>query len=100
MEKYRRVPLEVTAAKYVPDQNMEDGFRLYSQIVTIDGIVTDGMIKIERSNGTIVCPFVSNRRGLVFIRKGDYIICETDEKGHTEKHVCGEDKFHKRYEKI
>lgn len=100
MEKYRRVPLEVTAAKYVPDQNMEDGFRLYSQIVTIDGIVTDNMIKIERSNGTIVCPFVSNRRGLVFIREGDYIICEKDEKGNVEKHVCGEDKFHKRYEKI
>lgn len=80
MERYRRVPLEVTAAKYELNQGMEDGFRLYSQIVTSEGIVTDGMVKIEREDGTIVCPYVRNRRGLVFIRKGDYIICGACEK--------------------
>ena len=100
MERYRRVPLEVTAAKYELNQGMEDGFRLYSQIVTSEGIVTDGMVKSEREDGTIVCPYVRNRRGLVFIRKGDYIICEADENGRVEKHVCGEDKFHRRFEKL
>ena len=100
MERYKRVPLEVTAAKYELNQGMEDGFRLYSQIVTSEGIVTDGIILINREDGTIVCPYVRNRSGLVFIREGDYIIREADEDGNLEKHVCGEDKFHRRFEKL
>lgn len=96
MKQYRRAALTVTAAQYEIGKGMEDGFRLYSQIITNDGLVQDGLIKIEREDGTIVCPYVRNRRGLVFIRKGDYIICEDGD----EKHVCGADKFHLRYEEI
>ncbi len=95
MKEYKRVSLTVTAAQYEIGKGMEDGFRLYSQVITNDGLVTDGLIKIKRDDGTIVCPYVRNRRGLVFIREGDYIICENN-----EKHVCGKDKFPIRYEEI
>lgn len=93
MEKYMRAALEVSAEKYVPDQGMEDGFQSLSKIVTNGWIVTDGLVKINRPDGSIVCPFISNRRGLVFIKEGDYIIYEGDE----ERHVCGSDKFAKRF---
>lgn len=96
MKQYRRISLPVTAAKYEIGKGMEDGFRLYSQVITNDGIALDGLIKIEREDGVIVCPFVRNRRGVVFIREGDYIICEDG----GEKHVCGEDKFGQRFEEI
>lgn len=95
MKEYRRVPLTVTAAQYEIGKSMEDGFRLYSEVITNNGLVTDGLIKINREDGTIVCPYVRNRRGLVFIREGDYIICENN-----EKHVCGKDKFPLRFEEI
>ena len=48
---------------------------------------------MKREDGTIVCPFISNRRGMVFLRDGDYIITE----GDGQRHVCGADKFHKRF---
>lgn len=75
---------------------MEDGFRLYSQVITNDGLVVEGLVKLEREDGSIVCPYVRNRRGVVFIREGDYIICEDGD----EKHVCGEDKFRQRFQEI
>lgn len=96
MKKYTRAPLEVTAVKYELDKGMEDGFRLFSQIVTIDGINTENIIQITREDGSVVCPYVENRRGLVFIRENDYIICE--ENG--EKHVCGEDRFAQRFNEV
>ncbi len=95
MKQYRRVSLIVEAAPYEIGKGMEDGFRLYSQIITNEGIVSDGLIKVEREDGSIVSPYVRNRRGVVFIRKGDYIICEEG-----EKHVCGADKFRQRFEEI
>ena len=96
MKEYRRKPLVVTAAQYETGKGMEDGFRLYSQVVTNDGLVLDRVVKIEREDGTIVCPYVRNRRGVVFIREGDYIICEDG----NEKHVCGKDKFYQRFEEM
>lgn len=50
-------------------------------------------VKLERENGQLVCPFIKNRRGVIFIREGDYIIYE--EGG--ERHCCGEDKFSTRF---
>ena len=91
MKQYRRVSLIVEAAPYEIGKGMEDGFRLYSQIITNEGIVSDGLIKVEREDGSIVSPYVRNRRGVVFIRKGDYIICDEG-----EKHVCGADNFRQR----
>lgn len=98
MENYRRVPLEVAAAKYEIGKGMEDGFRLYSEVITNIGLATEGLIQIEREDGSVVCPYVDNRRGLIFIHEGDYIICEPGLNGGVEKHVCGADKFPKRFE--
>lgn len=100
MKTYRRIPLEVTAAKYEVGKDMEDGFQLYSEIVTNMGITVDGLVQLEREDGSVVCPYVRNRRGLVFIREGDYIICEGGEGEHLEKHVCGEDRFNRRFEAL
>lgn len=88
----------VSAQQYEIGKGMEDGFRLYSQVITNEGLVTDHLIRIEREDGTVVCPYVRNRRGLVYIKEGDYIICEEGDSGKIDKHVCGEDKFDKRFE--
>lgn len=100
MKQYTRKPLTVAAQKYVTGKGMEDGFRLYSQVITNEGIETDHLIRLEREDGTVVCPYVRNRRGLVYIKEGDYIICEEGENGGIDKHVCGEDKFNKRFEAV
>lgn len=94
MEKYMRVPLEVEAVRYEPGKNLEDGFELYVHVVTNGWISTEDLIQIKREDGSVVCPFVQTRRGLTFIKEGDYIISE----GTGDKHVCGEDKFHERYQ--
>lgn len=94
MAKYLRVPLEVEAAVYETGKGLEDGFELFSKVVTTGHIVTEGLIQIKTAEGSLVCPFVKNRRGYTFIREGDYIIREGD-----EKHVCGADKFAKRFQK-
>lgn len=96
MKRYLRASLEVNAKKYEAEQGMEDGFELYSKVVTNGWIVTDGLVQIKRPDGSVVCPFIQNRRGVIFIREGDYIIYE--EGG--ERHVCGADKFAKRFQPI
>lgn len=93
MKKYKRSAIEVEAEPYKAGTGMEDGFIPWSSVVTNGWIVTDKLVKINRPDGTIVCPFIQNRRGLIFIREGDYIITEKD----SERHVCGEDKFSKRF---
>ena len=100
MKKYTRKPLEVTAEKYVAGMGKEDGVRLYSQVITNEGIITDHLIRIEREDGTVVCPYVRNRRGLVYIKEGDYIICEEGDNGVADKHVCGGDKFLHRFAEV
>lgn len=96
MKRYTRAPLEVTAIKYELNKGMEDGFRLFTQVVTNEGLNTDNIVKVTREDGSVVCPYVENRRGLVFIHENDYIICE--ENG--EKHVCGEDRFTQRFNEV
>jgi len=64
--------------------------------VTNGWISTEKLIKITREDGVVVCPFIQNRRGMIFLREGDYIITENDH----ERHVCGKDKFHKRYHEV
>ena len=95
-KKYKRVSLIVNAEQYAPDHGMEDGFELYTQVITNGWISPDNLIRITRADGSIVCPFIRNRRGIIFIREGDYIITEND----AERHVCGADKFHNRYTPI
>ncbi len=94
--KYRRSSIEVEAAPYELDKGMEDGFMPWTSIVTNGWISTEKLIKITREDGVVVCPFIQNRRGMIFLREGDYIITENDQ----ERHVCGKDKFHKRYQEI
>lgn len=95
MKKYLRASFEVVAEKYEVDKGMEDGFQSLSKIVTNGWINTDNLVKIELSenDGHIVCPFISNKRGLIFINEGDYIIVEGDD----DRHVCGGEKFFNRF---
>lgn len=94
--KYKRSSIEVEAAQYELDKGMEDGFMPWISIVTNGWIATEKLIKITREDGVVVCPFIQNRRGMIFLREGDYIIKEKND----ERHVCGEDKFHERYHEM
>lgn len=91
--KYERSSLIVNAQQYEPDKGMEDGFELYTKVVTNGWISPDHLLQFTRPDGAVVCPFIRNRRGIIFIREGDYIITE----GDNERHVCGADKFSKRF---
>lgn len=90
-----RTALEAEVVKYETGKDMEDGFELWSDVVTKGWIVTDSLIKITREDGKIVCPYIRHRRGRTFIAEEDYVIIDAD----GTKHVCGEDKIFKRYTK-
>ena len=92
----RRTTLTANVEKYEIGQGLEDGFELWSDVVTKGWIETENLVKIEREDGTMVCPYLKTRRGRIFIGVGDYII--QDEDG--TKHVCGEDKIWSRYERV
>lgn len=96
MNRYERASLIVTAEQYEKNKGMEDGFELYTKVVTNGWITAENLIQITRPDGSVVCPFIQNRRGVIFLREGDYIIRE----GDNERHVCGADKFSKRFKKI
>ena len=93
--KCRRAAIVADVFPYELDKNLEDGFEPFADVVTKGWIVTDFLVKIERDNGDIVCPYISHRRGRTFIGEGDYIILEAD----GTKHVCGADKIWERFEK-
>lgn len=93
--KCTRVPLVADVEKYEAGRGLEDGFELLSDVITKGWIATDTLVKIKRDNGTIVCPYVMHRRGRTFIEEGDYVITDAD----GTRHVCGEDKIFKRYQK-
>ncbi len=95
-KKYQRISLDVEAEKYEPGKGMEDGFDLWTHVLTHGWVSTEKLIKIENENGQLVCPFIKNRRGMIFIREGDYIIYEAS----GERHCCGGDKFEKRYREV
>ncbi len=91
--RYERASLIVDAEQYELGKGMEDGFELYTKVVTNGWISHDNLVQFTRPDGAVVCPFIRNRRGIIFIREGDYIITEGDH----ERHVCGADKFSKRF---
>ena len=95
-EKYQRISLDIEAQKYEPGKGMEDGYEPWTSVVTHGWISPDGLVKLEQENGQFICPFIQNRRAVVFIREGDYIIYEDD----GERHCCGGDKFHSRFKKV
>ncbi|MCI8338899.1 MAG: hypothetical protein HFH62_09535 [Lachnospiraceae bacterium] len=94
--KCRRVNMEADVLKYELGKGLEDGFELWTDVVTKGWIVTDSLVKMARENGQYVCPYILHRRGRTFINEGDYIITDAD----GTKHVCGEDKIFTRYEKM
>ena len=94
--KCRRVPLEADVYKFELGKGLEDGYELYSDVITKTWIVASNLVQITRPDGSIVCPYISHRRGKTFISEGDYIIVDSD----GTKHVCGEDKIFKRYEEV
>lgn len=93
--KCTRVSMESDVIKYEVGKGLEDGFELWTDVVTTGWIVTDTLIKVQREDGVIVCPYILHRRGRTFINEGDYIISDAD----GTKHVCGEDKVFSRYAK-
>jgi translation initiation factor IF-1 len=93
MKKYKRASFDVVAEKYETGKGMEDGFQLLTKIVTNGWINTDNLVKIQTEDGNIVCPFISNKRGLIFINEGDYIIVEGDD----DRHICSGESFSSRF---
>ncbi len=94
--KCTRIALEAEVEKYEVGKNMEDGFELLSDVVTKGWIVTDSLVRIERENGSVVCPYINTRRGRTFIGVGDYVVRDSD----GTRHVCGADKVFSRYQKV
>lgn len=94
--KCKRTGIVADVEKYEIGKGYEDGFEPWSDVVTKGWIVTDLLIKVKREDGQIVCPYITNRRGRVFIGEGDYLIWDAD----GTRQVCGEDKIWNRYEKI
>lgn len=95
-KKYQRASLNVEAERYEIGQGMEDGFQPWAEVITNGWVVPDGLVKITDEHGIIVCPFIQNRRGIIFIRENDYIIYEDG----GERHCCGGDKFDNRFREI
>lgn len=93
--KCYRIALSAEVEAYEPGKGMEDGFELWSDVVTKGWIVTDSLVKLTKEDGAVVCPYISHRRGRTFISEGDYIIIDED----GSKHVCGSDKVFSRYKK-
>lgn len=91
-----RVEIEAEVTKYEVGKNMEDGVERWADVVTKGWINTERLVKIPHEDGEIVCPYISHRRGHLFIEEGDYIIVDKD----GTKHVCGEDKVFSRYRKV
>ena len=67
--KCRRVPLEADVFKFELGKGLEDGYELYSDVITKTWIVASNLVQITRPDGSIVCPYISHRRGKTFIRK-------------------------------
>jgi hypothetical protein len=94
--KYRRISLEADVFRYEKDKGFEDGYELWSDVVTKGWIRTDNLIKVKRANGSIECPYIAHSRGRTFIGENDFIIIDSD----GTKHVCSADKIFHRYEPI
>ena len=94
--KCKRTSIVADVFKYEPGMGYEDGYENWADVVTKGWIVTDFLVKEEKPDGSVMCPYISHRRGRTFIGEGDYIIIDQD----GTKHVCGADKIFTRYEEI
>lgn len=91
-----RVSFEADVEKYEVGKGMEDGFELWTDVVTRGWFVTDSLVQVKKENGAIVCPYILHKRGKTFINEGDYIIAEAD----GSRHVCGGEKVFDRYKPV
>ncbi len=96
MKRYTRSSFEVEAVQYELGKGIEDGMMPYTAVVTAGWVNAEHLIKVTQPDGMVVCPFIRSRRGLIFLREGDFVIKEQDQ----DRHVCGQDKFYKRYRPI
>ena len=80
-----RMSFEVNVEKYEVGQGMEDGFELWTDVVTRGWFVTDSLIQVKK-----------DRRGKTFIGEGDYIITEAD----GSRHVCCGEKVFDRFKPV
>ncbi len=94
--KCRRIGLKCDVEKYEFGKGLEDGFELFTDVVTKGWIATEHLLQLTREDGSIVCPYIIHRRGRNFIWENDYIIIEED----GTKHVCGEEKIWARFKRI
>lgn len=94
--KCKRIGLISDVVEYEEGKGLEDGYELFSDVVTKGWFITDNLIKVTRENGQIFTPYISHRRGRTFICNGDYVIIDED----GTKHVVGKDKVFNRYKKI
>ena len=78
-KKYKRASLDVEAVKYELGKDMEDGFESWTKVVTNGWISAEGLIKVTKEDGRVVCPFI---------------------KESGERHCCGEDKFSSRFSPV
>ena len=69
--KSRRIGLEAEIVKYELGKNLEDGVELLADVVTKGWIVTEFLVKTQRADGSIVCPYIKTRRGRIFIGQND-----------------------------
>ncbi|MBQ1688929.1 MAG: hypothetical protein II073_06600 [Lachnospiraceae bacterium] len=88
-----RNAIEVEVEKYEPGKGMEDGFELFTEVVTHGWICTDRILRIKREDGKVVCPYITCHRGRLFIEENDYIITNQD----GSRYLCGESKVFDRY---
>lgn len=90
--RYIRTPIKADIEKYELGKGIEDGFELFSDVVTRNFVECDSLIQVE-IQGQLKCPYIVTRRGKTFIKYDDYVVTEED----GTKLVCGGDKVHSRY---
>ena len=90
-----RVDMEAEVVKYEMGKGIEDGQALWTDVVTKGLTVLDKLVRFEREDGKMVCPYIKGSRGPIFIEEGDYVITDSD----GTRHVCGENKIWSRYKK-
>ena len=71
MKKYLRASLEVEAAKYEQGKGMEDGYELFSKVVTNGWVVSEGLFVPLFKTGAV--SFLSVRAIILFMSKAESV---------------------------
>ncbi len=76
--KSRRIGLEAEIVKYELGKNLEDGVELLADVVTKGWIVTEFLVKTQRADGSIVCPYIKTRRGYLSVKMIISLLMKTE----------------------